>query len=360
VRDSAHVIQGACGKHVSKIQRALWVLDGALINSQELVATTYGKTTAAAVLDYKRVRKIINFAYERTADNIVGKMTIDALDREMVEAERPSRWRPYCTDPVRSGIAAPASAPIPIETSQVQENAPPITATLAAIFQLVRVNDTLGPHSFELWRKLPSRADELLAPHGMRVAAIAGFSFSIPQRVDHKDSSDMQALRKAAEKAMPGVPRFLRVIVCPFGTPSHDDTFTAGTSQGEQTDVKGFDNFAVLNANTIRADHGTLLHEMIHCSSPTRMVDTSDHGPNAPDPRAFFPMVKIERDYLLDMRHSFVQHFLPFESNKASDFERSRPVQANSTILASASLRLLHRRRPVRRAPLPRSYAKSP
>jgi hypothetical protein len=310
VRDSAHVMQGACGEHVNKIQRALWIVDGALINSQELAAATYGKTTAAAVLDYKRDRKIINFAYERTVDNIVGKMTIDALDREMVEAERPSRWRPYCTDSMHAGIAAPVSAqPIPIGTSQVQDNAPPISATLAAIFQLVRVNDILGPHSFELWRKLPPRADELLAPHGMRVAVIAGFSFSIPQRVDPNDSSELQALRKAAEKAMPGFPRFLRVIVCPFGTPSQNDTFTNGTSAGEQTDVKGFDNFVVLNANTMRADHGTLLHEMIHCSSPTKMADTSDHGPNAPDPTSVFSYgenrTKLLAEHAALLRESF-------------------------------------------------------
>jgi peptidoglycan hydrolase-like protein with peptidoglycan-binding domain len=47
----------------------------------------YWPKTAAAVLDYKRRRNIVNTAYQTTADDIVGDMTISALDREMLALE---------------------------------------------------------------------------------------------------------------------------------------------------------------------------------------------------------------------------------------------------------------------------------
>jgi peptidoglycan hydrolase-like protein with peptidoglycan-binding domain len=80
VSDSAHIVQGATGEHVSKIQLALIRLDGAALKSDG----SYGPATAAAVLAYKRKRNIVNRSYQSQADNIVGKMTIVALDREMV------------------------------------------------------------------------------------------------------------------------------------------------------------------------------------------------------------------------------------------------------------------------------------
>jgi len=39
------------------------------------------------VLRFKTDRKIINTAYQKTADNIVGKMTVQALDNEMARFE---------------------------------------------------------------------------------------------------------------------------------------------------------------------------------------------------------------------------------------------------------------------------------
>jgi hypothetical protein len=48
----------------------------------------YGPSTAAAVLKFKQKRNIVNRAYQTQADNIVGKMTIAALDNEMLQRER--------------------------------------------------------------------------------------------------------------------------------------------------------------------------------------------------------------------------------------------------------------------------------
>lgn len=81
--DSAHVTRGSKGEHVRKIQLALIELDGADIDADG----SYGPATAAAVLAYKNMRKIINRAYQKTADDIVGKMTMVSLDDEMLKAE---------------------------------------------------------------------------------------------------------------------------------------------------------------------------------------------------------------------------------------------------------------------------------
>jgi hypothetical protein len=87
IHDSAHVTLGAIGDHVTKIHSALTVIENANINLDELQDGRYGPTTAAAVLAYKRKRQIINHSYQTQADNIVGKMTIAALDREMLVIE---------------------------------------------------------------------------------------------------------------------------------------------------------------------------------------------------------------------------------------------------------------------------------
>ena len=88
VSDPAHVLTGAAGDHVAKIQVALQLLDGAVIDQFELRAKRYGASTAAAVLAFKQKRAVINRTYQSQADNIVGKMTMAALDSEMRELER--------------------------------------------------------------------------------------------------------------------------------------------------------------------------------------------------------------------------------------------------------------------------------
>lgn len=85
VSDPAHIVPGARGDHVSKIQLALIQLDGAVIDADG----AYGPATAAAVLAYKTKRSIINTTYQTTPDNIVGKMTMASLDAELAQREQP-------------------------------------------------------------------------------------------------------------------------------------------------------------------------------------------------------------------------------------------------------------------------------
>jgi hypothetical protein len=87
ISDPAHVTPGLTGEFVHLIQLALVEVDGLTIDSAELAAQRYGPSTAAAVLAFKKKRHIINRAYQNTEDNIVGKMTIAALDNELTSRQ---------------------------------------------------------------------------------------------------------------------------------------------------------------------------------------------------------------------------------------------------------------------------------
>jgi hypothetical protein len=83
IDDSAHIVQGMSGEHVEKIQLALIQLDGAKL----IPDGKYTANTADAVLAFKKKRRIINTAYQSAADNIVGRMTIATLDKELLDFE---------------------------------------------------------------------------------------------------------------------------------------------------------------------------------------------------------------------------------------------------------------------------------
>lgn len=87
VQDSAHLLKGSRGDHVSKVQTAVSRIDGYTIAADEIYSRVYGASTAAAILAFKTRRNIINPAYQNKPDNIVGKRTIVALDRELAILE---------------------------------------------------------------------------------------------------------------------------------------------------------------------------------------------------------------------------------------------------------------------------------
>jgi hypothetical protein len=63
VSNSAHVVPGSHGPHVARIQSALLLLDKSFsLPADELRTKHYGPRTAAAVLEFKRKRRIINFS----------------------------------------------------------------------------------------------------------------------------------------------------------------------------------------------------------------------------------------------------------------------------------------------------------
>jgi len=109
IDNAAHITPGSVGDFVAKIQIALLTLEDLDIQPSELLAKRYGPSTAAAVLGYKTRRRIINFTYETQADNIVGKMTIESLDREMLAQEPPDTGTAcYLDDALITGRPAPS------------------------------------------------------------------------------------------------------------------------------------------------------------------------------------------------------------------------------------------------------------
>jgi hypothetical protein len=81
----------------------LRAIDSADIEDSEISAGRYGPSTAAAVLSYKRRRDIVNRKMQTTADAIVGKMTIERLDAEVLARE--GQRNP----PIAGGFLRPAS-----------------------------------------------------------------------------------------------------------------------------------------------------------------------------------------------------------------------------------------------------------
>ena len=87
VDDKAHLTPGTRGDFVSKVHTALFLVDGLNVDASDLRTQLYGPSTAAAVLAYKRKRHIVNPTYQRTEDDIVGKMTVASLDNEVALRE---------------------------------------------------------------------------------------------------------------------------------------------------------------------------------------------------------------------------------------------------------------------------------
>ena len=86
--DKDHVQFGDIGDFVFKIQLALITIDHLSIDPEELKKKAFLTTTRNAVKKYKEKRKVINFSYERAVDAIVGKMTIEQLDNDLLGRAR--------------------------------------------------------------------------------------------------------------------------------------------------------------------------------------------------------------------------------------------------------------------------------
>ncbi|MEP7213577.1 MAG: hypothetical protein ABI791_10895 [Acidobacteriota bacterium] len=290
VNDKAHLVVGTRGSHIPKIQRALVKLDGFLIDISEVTAGLYGPTTAKAVLNYKTSRGIINFSYQTTPDNIVGKMTIATLDRDMVLSES----RPLmlgCLNERTPGAGAGAS-----QSSRFGITAGSTTTQFSPVRLKVALQNAITP-TFGVDRGRPilqlfARARLLLVPHQMTLDfAVRLKSFPHPAPVTPNVASDAESLFKAAKRADAGSNDILRVIFCDLEGPER--LTTTGYSAGRRVGVDAFPNFVILNPAISHPDHGTLLHEMIHTSDDSLMffgtlghdTDTTSvfsHGENRP------------------------------------------------------------------------------
>lgn len=132
VSDPSHIEPGASGEYVKKIQMALNQIDDAGLR----LDGSYGPATAAAVLAYKRKRNIVNRNYESEADNIVGKMTIAALDADLNEPGPPEisvvyGGRPSYARSVRQRPIMRLAFAFPRDLSNLAAAPPPFVPVLA-------------------------------------------------------------------------------------------------------------------------------------------------------------------------------------------------------------------------------------
>lgn len=320
----AHVTIGAVGEHVAKIQFALFAIDRLSIDRTELVKQRYGKSTAAAVLAYKRRRGIINRSYQATADNIVGKMTIASLDKEMRLRERVPRSGSDCRPGVRGSAPSPGALSLGFSIPAGALGVGPTAPRAAAIRQLggaarimVLVASNAARDGFPLGREI-ERARDCLQEHGVQLVVerslgTAGeFAFVERVLVNPLAAGDnVNELRKRCEDLVPGQPGVLRIIVCRLGH------FEFGhTIRGRIVGSQMFSPFALLNTEHVDLSNATLIHEMIHCSKPNPppLVEHDpeknsvffDFGEDRPDPDQKRPVRSFLRpEHALTIASSF-------------------------------------------------------
>lgn len=143
--DAAHVVPGARGEHVARIQSALVRLRVLEVGNAISEAGHYGPHTTAAILTYKRAFKIINRSYQNSADNVVGRMTIASLDHAIFVLDGAGTGGRL---PAFPGLhpTSPASAPTPPAVRpRIVQSFTPISAPVAAPLVKAPGGDAFGP-----------------------------------------------------------------------------------------------------------------------------------------------------------------------------------------------------------------------
>jgi hypothetical protein len=274
VRDQAHLTPGTQGAHVGKVQYALDVIDNLKIERRELMEQVYGPSTADAVLSFKRRRAIINRAYQTTADNIVGRMTIAALDAEMAQRQNLSLAVGECARDRGGGVLFASRQPSAFaETVGAPAKAPPqLGKKLRVIFGITQ--QTSGP--FDLGAQIKA-ANTALGVFGMSLDVQSGTGATpdaLPTAQSYTIEDDIIEIRKASETARPGLPNVLRVMIVKMGVFNFGETL-----RGKILDGKTVNTFVFLNCNIRDVSDATLLHEMIHASQPR--AQQHDRTPNS-------------------------------------------------------------------------------
>jgi hypothetical protein len=282
VSDPAHVMLGANGDHVSRIQIALAILDRSRISPIEINRQQYGASTAQAVLAYKTKRSIINHTYETQADNIVGKMTIAALDTELLGYERRSRYSHGCGD--SGGYAA--SQPVVLASVQSFSGMPGSATAATPTFPkkldiLLQITSAAAKAAGNRHLNYLLKTIELYKPFDMdivsSVTAPPDAPFPYLTNINPSNQSDIGSVRAAAGAAR-SAHDVLRIIVCQF-EPSWGDWF-ATTEAGAFPNGDFYQAFVLINANSFREDRCTVAHEMIHAADLSLTKDDHDKDPN--------------------------------------------------------------------------------
>jgi hypothetical protein len=260
VRDQAHLTPGTQGAHVGKVQYALDVIDNLKIERQELMKQVYGPSTADAVLSFKRRRAIINRAYQTTADNIVGRMTIAALDAAMLQKQNLSLAFGECARDSGRGarlFASQQSSAFAQTVGGPAKTPPQLNKKLRVVFGITQ--QTSGPFDLAAQIKVANTA---LGVYAMSLEPGTGTTPDVlPTAQSYTIEDDIIEIRKASETARPGLFNVLRVVIVKMGTFNFGETL-----RGKTLDGKTVNTFVFLNCNIRDVSDATLLHEMIHAS----------------------------------------------------------------------------------------------
>lgn len=258
VRDQAHLTLGARGQHVGKVQYALELIDKVRIERQELLNQVYGPSTAAAVLGFKQKRSVINRSYQNAPDNIVGRMTIAALDLEMLQLQNLSPAMGECAR-CGAGGATGSQFVATAVGGGTAKTPPKLGKKLRVVFGITQ--QTSG--AFDLGAQIKA-ADAALGLYGMSLDVQSGTGQkpdTLPTAQSYVIEDDITEIRNASEIVRPGLPNVLRVMIVKMSGYNFGETHRNKTIKGQA--VKPF---VFLNCNLRDVSDATLLHEMIHAS----------------------------------------------------------------------------------------------
>ncbi len=239
VSGPAHITPDAVGQHVGKIQQALIQIDAATIAGNELSTTSYGSTTADAVLAFKQKRDIVNRSYESTADNIVGVMTMAALDAAMVNLEgQEGPAHPVLMRCVggkclkqKHSPAGPKFQPEPDIELGIAHLVPQIrTAIAAAEFRLLAAAPFVGPTR----QKLPTGPFAESARSSLKMLdTVFGFSkFDNPRPVLETLRTVYRNMTVALNRSFETDPLIAPVLFVPNPSAAMEKVAVAYTSSG--------------------------------------------------------------------------------------------------------------------------------
>jgi hypothetical protein len=292
INDAAHFTIGKGGDDVGRIQMALFAIDSLKIDRQELLSKTYGQSTASAVLAFKAKRKIINYAYQNKPDNIVGKMTIAALDREMSIWEATHRLPGDCTPAVRAARTGfHPQINFALSSSAVTAPQPQINKHTLRIYCSITKKASVE-NGYPLGRAV-ERARDCLSNYGMFLSLeLSNIGVRFADTIDFVDDQmfmddQVVLLRQASETLRPGFPGILRVIACRMG---HNNNF-GETYRNRSIGGVTFPPFVFLNTQNVSLDVETLIHEMIHAALPAARA--KEHDPE--DSSVFFRSGRTEQ-----------------------------------------------------------------
>lgn len=282
----AHVTPGATGEHVRKIQLALYVLDNLQVDPEEIRLRSYGSSTANAVLRYKERRAIINRSYQSKPDNIVGIMTITALDQELAAWQLRNKKSGSCSAGgmrlgPRARLAFAGAARKSQDNDRIQAGAKKKHPYFGSSLLIKPyITETAAIRDGYDFRLQINAANEILSEYGMSILWPASRS---PEAIKYAQTIIMNedvALLRAhvalVEKMKPVADNYIRVIVCQRGVYGDPGETMRNVSAGDSV----FRPFILLNTSA-KSDNTVLLHEMIHASQPNPIPFDHDDEPQS-------------------------------------------------------------------------------